>query len=352
MDDLLKPVKTVRNVKSNIEKFETLSLREQQSKNDLTSTRKILSEVSNGSETPLNVLRKSAEEEGSDVADYHVTKDLIQSEDRQSPERDSLQRIDGSVSSPEQAFEILKQQPTEESFAAVMQYLEDGIHKKHNFSLHMPSAPAAQILNVLVNNVVPDRWGILKSNTASKVDKSIRKSLLLCMSSVAGIGAVVARIQSLLTSPQISKAGSSQHTVFKDTVSFFGSITFHKNLVSDLLQRTQSSVGRPGQEQALWTEATSLLAGSKILNLFLEASTMSELKGEIPSWLQDPKEYCGWLGVNIAYAAISLTPVTEDAWKMLANLLKRALSLGHKGWCFCSSAIHGQLLTRYRYSSR
>ncbi|KAF7510899.1 hypothetical protein GJ744_005729 [Endocarpon pusillum] len=330
MDDLLKPVKTVRNVKSNIEKFETLSLREQQSKNDLTSTRKILSEISSGSGAPLNVLGESAEEEGSGVADDHVTKDLIPSEDRQSPERDSLQRIDGSISSPEHAFEILKQQPTEESFAAVMQYLEDGIHKKHHFSLHVPSASSAQILNVLVANVVADRWPILKSNTASKVDKSIRKSLLLCMSSVVGIGAVIARIQSLLTSPQISKAGFSQRIVFGETVSFFGSIAFHKNLVRDLLERTQSSVGRPGQEQVLWTEATSLLAGSKILNVFLEASTTSELKGEIPSWLQDPKEYCGWLGVNIAYAAISLTSVTEDAWKMLANLLKRALSLSHK----------------------
>lgn len=331
MDDLLKPVKTVRNVKSNVEKFETLSLRDQQSKNDLISTKKTSSD-SNGSNSPLDVLSKSAEQEGPGAADDHVTKDVVQSVDRRNSERDSLQRIDGSIFSPEQALEILKQQPTEKSFAAVMRYLEDGIHKKHNFSLHIPSAPAAQILNVLVANTIPDRWDILNSNTASRANKSIRKSLLLCMSSVAGIGALVTRIRSLLESPQISKARSSQHIIFKDIVSFFRNVVVQKTFVKDLQHRTQSSVGKPGQAQALWTEATSLLAGSKILNVFLEASAMPELKDQIPSWLQDPKEYCGWLGVNVAYAVISLAPVTEEAWKMLANLLKRALSLSHKGW--------------------
>ncbi len=341
MDDFLKPVKTVRNVKSNIEKFETLSLQEQQSKNDLISTRKIVSDASNGLKSPSDVSRKPAEQEGSDDADNHVTKDIIQSEERRVPERDSLQRIDGSISSPKQALEIIRQQTTDKSFAAVMQYLEDGIHKKHNFDLHIPSAPAAQILNVLVVSVIPDRWDILNSYTDSRGDKSIRKSLLLCMSSVAGLGALVARIRSLLESPQISKAGSSQNLIFKDTTSFFGSVAFHKTLVREMLHRTQSSVENPGQEQALWTEATSLLAGSKILNVFLEASATSHLRGIIPSWLQDPKEYCGWLGVNIAYAAISLTPAMEDAWKMLANLLKRALSLSHKGWFFISPQFMG-----------
>lgn len=333
MDDLLKPVKTVRNVKSNIEKFETLSLREKQAKNDTASTRKILAEVPNGPDRTLNVLKRPEEREESVNRNDHATKDLIRSEYGQSsnPDGESIQSNDPPISSPEQASEILKQQPTDEIFETVIRYLENGLQKKHSFNLHVPSAPAAQILNALVTNVIPDRWAILNSNTGPRTDKAIRNALLLCMSSTAGIGAVIARIQSLLASPQIRKAGSSHHVVFKDTVSFFGSMIYHKTFVRDLLFRSQSSGGKPGQQQAVWAEATSLLAGSKILNIFLEASAISELKSEIPSWLQNAKDYSGWLGVNIASAATSTAPSMEENWKLLANLLKRALSLGQKG---------------------
>ena len=358
MDDLLKPVKTVRNVKSNIEKFETLSLREKQVKGDAAAKRKILTELPNAPESFISAAQTNSEEknkyrsgerehiEKSDVRDELIhqmkptTKDIKhvnRGEDAQHSNSDDscIPPPDNPpIMSPEQAWDILKQQPDEDAFEAVMCYLENGIQKKHSFNLHTPSAPAAQILNTLVTDVIPDRWEILNSNTASSAEKATRKSLLLCMRSTAGIGAVIARIQSLITSTQIRNAGSSQHIVFKYTVQFFGSMIYHKTLVRDLLFQTRTSSGKYGQEQAVWAEATSLLAGSKILNIFLEASTMSELRSEIPSWLQDAQEYTRWLGVNISTAAISIVPCMEQAWKMLANLLKRTLSLANKGMYF------------------
>lgn len=325
MDDLLTPVKTVRNVKSNIEKFEILSSLDSQAKNDGTSTKRIISQVSNGTD-----ILRSAED-----ADDHAIKDVTKHEDSESTKAQgkSLQTvtIDEPISSPEEALAVLREQPTDERFQAVMCYLENGIQRKHGFNIHIPSAPAAQILNVLATKIVPDRWEIVDSSTASKKDRAIRKALLVCMSSTAGIGALTARIQSLLTSPQIRQSGSSQHAVFKVTVSFFASMVYHNTFIRDLLNRTQSSGGKSGQEQAVWAEATSLFVGSKILNVFLEASAIPELRMEIPSWLQDPRDYSGWLGVNIAFAAISIAPTSEDSWKMLANLLKRALSLGSRG---------------------
>jgi hypothetical protein len=357
MDDLLKPVKTVRNVKSNIEKFETLSLRENQTKGAAATKRKILAELPNGPEGSTSpALTKSDDKEQaksdqreqrekSEVGEEPIhqmeptTKDVKDVEDvtrsehgQHSNSDDSCPKPDNpSIMSPEQAWDVLKQQPTEDAFEAVMSYLESGIQKKHDFNLHTPSAPAAQILNTLVTDVIPDRWEILNSSTASTAEKAMRKSLLLFMRSTAGIGAVIARIQSLLTSPQIRNTGSSQHIVFKITAEFFGSMIYHKTFVKDLLFQTRTSSGKYGQEQAVWAETTSLLAGSKIHNVFLEASTISELRSEIPSWLQDAKEYSRWLGGNISSAAINILPVMEQAWKMLANLLKRALSLDNKG---------------------
>ncbi len=332
MDDLLTPVKTVRNVKSNIEKFETLSLRESQARSEVTSTTKKTLEGSEGEDSPLKSLEKPEQRAESLDKANHATKDVTKGEHvRSSKSGERLQQINCPTSSPGQALAILKEQPAADQFEAVIRYLEDGIRKKHGFNLHVPSAPAAQILNVLVTSVIPDRWAILNADAASKSDIAIRKSLLLCMNSTAGIGAVIARIQSMLTSPQIRQPGSSQHVVLKDTVSFFACLVYHKTFVRDLLYRTQSLGGKPGQKQAIWAEATSLFAGSKILNVFQEASAISEPKSEVPAWLQDPRDYSGWLGVNIASAAISIAPSVEEAWKMLANFLKRALSLGHRG---------------------
>ena len=333
MDEFLTPVKTVRNVKSNIEKFEILSLRDKQTKHDVASTRKIVSEVSNGRDNSSNILRKSELRDQSVDENDHAKKDLICVDDQTGKSAaKSIRDSAGPISSPEHAFSMLKQQLAEDELQAVIRYFENGIRRKHNFNLHVPSAMAAQILNVLVTSVIPDRWVVLSSTTASKTEKEIRKSLLLCMSSTAGIGALIARIQSLLTSPLVRKHGSSQQAVFNDTVSLFTSMAYHATFVRDLLARNQSSGSNTVQQQAVWAEATSLFAGSKILNIFQEASTISELKADVPSWLQDARNYSGWLGVNIASAAISIAPSMEDSWKMLANFLKRALSLGHKGW--------------------
>lgn len=333
MDDLLTPVKTVRNVKTNIEKFETLSLRDTQGKNDVSSTRKAMSEVVNGTGKFLNE-SKTLQERGSSL-ESNVRMAAYLQGSTNGKKKDlgekSLQPDDGPVSSPEQALSLLREQISEYRFEAVIQYLENGINGRHPFDIHIPSATAAQILRVLVTNVIPDRWAILNSTASSSADKVIRKSLTSCVSSVAGIGALTARIQHLSSSSQIKQPGSSQRAVFKETTSFFTSVIHRKAFLRDLLHQNQPSSSKPGQQQALWAEATSLFAGSKILNVFQEASTVSELKSEIPSWLQDPREYSEWLGMNIATAAISLAPAQEEAWKKVANLLKRALSLGHKG---------------------
>lgn len=333
MDDLLKPVKTVRNVKSNIEKFETLALRESQPKIDVISTKKIISDISNGSKGSRNGWENEDGREQSANGNDIEMKDATSGGDigiNKSPV-ELVQSVDNQVSSPEQALVILKEQPADEVLEAVLRYLDDGIQRKHDFNIHIPSATAAQILNVLVISIIPDRWAILSSAGASKQDKEVKKLLLSCMNSTAGIGVLVARLQTLITSSQLRQPGSSQNATFKDTALFLASMLYHKTFIRGLVSQVQSSGAKPGQQQAVWVEATSLLAGSRILNVFQEASTISEVKDHIPSWLQDPKVYSRWLGGNIASAATTIPPNNEEAWKMLANFLKRALSLGQRG---------------------
>lgn len=343
MEELLKPVKTVRNVRSNIEKFETLSLGEREAKKEAVSTRPTISEVSDRRSEQSSILKigEKGEKQENGCGNEPKRAALDRSLQSSNTSEDGLRRRTSAqpVSSPEEASIILKGQPGDEELEAVLHYLGNGIEQKTDFNIQLPSPPAAQILNLLTTNIIPDRWAILDSSAASQKDKATRKLLLSCMNSTAGLGALVARVQGLVAPPPNGQPSISEHAVFKEIASFFASMVYHKTSIKDLLSQVESAGGKPGQRPALWVEAISLLAGSKVLNVFLEASTTPEFRENIPWWLQDAREYTVWLGENIASAAISVPSPDAGSWKKLADFLKRALSLGFKGSFHCHLAM-------------
>jgi hypothetical protein len=330
MDDFLTPVQTTRNVRSNIEKFETLSLRDKEAKADVVPKGKPISEVSNQAENPAK--RTALPKEDRSFPDEDSTAiDLSGTRSESKTSTSKPQIAHEKISSAEQVLAVLRAQPSDESVEAALEYLDDGIKAKHDFNIQVPSAAAAQILNVLVTTVIPDRWPGLNLNAPSKAEKASRLRLLTCMRSTAGIGTIVARVQSLVTSQQMRQLGPSQPIVLKDTISFFETLAHHNTLVRDLLTQTHHQNSSIGQLQAVQNEIISLLAGSKVLNMFQEACTTSQLKTEVPKWLQDPRDYNRWLSGNIVSASTAIARSDEETWKTLASFLKRAMSLGHKG---------------------
>jgi hypothetical protein len=228
----------------------------------------------------------------------------------------------------EDAREILKSQPDEEDLLAVLQYLECGIEKKHDFDIRAPSSKSSQITNTLVSVTVIDHWHRLKRKRISEEEKQLRRCLLSCLKTVTGLGALLAQIKKL------SAEAGGEHALTRNMVSVLENILAPNSTISDLMRDTLSTTEKSTLRHVIWQELVSLLAGSKILTVVAESLAKRKIEESVEepnSWLGDGPRYCSWLAKSIARAATSLHVKETEKWSMLAQISRRGFSLGHRG---------------------
>ena len=329
MDGLLTPLQTTRNVKGIKEKFENLSLNNENSLTEVSTTN--LKPNGTSPEKKLNGVSQTRSHKKQDSTAF-----LQQS---------YLQQTQPTVPLEDDAREILRWQPDDEDFFAVLQYLQFGIDGKHDFNVCKSSAKASQILNVLITFTIPDRWPSLNSKHISKHDAETKQIFLSCLGCVAGIGALTAQIKNL---SKMKDASRSASLLLRDTLSVLAAVVSGNGFVNKMLRQIIDLHKKPMQRVVLWQELTVLLAGSKVLSSVAEATldavTASLVGSKVLSavadatladeealWLGKGKEYCTWLAKNIAYASSKTLATETETHKMLATLLKRSMSLGYSG---------------------
>jgi hypothetical protein len=229
------------------------------------------------------------------------------------------------------AREILKSQPDQEDLLAVLQYLQCGIEKKHDFNIRAPSAKASQITNSLVNETVVDHWYRLKQKRLSHEDRQLKRALVSCLSSVTGVGALLAQVKKFA----VHTVPGGENAVKHDMISVLEQILAPSNVIYDFIQTTLAITEKPTQCHVIWQEFISLLAGSKILTVVAQVSRAQPLDEEEEecaiSWLGSGPKYCKWLARSIAHAATALLVKETEAWSMLAQLTRRGFSVGNRG---------------------
>jgi hypothetical protein len=336
MEDLFKPIKTIRKVQTNIDKFETLSLTESTpSSRPATATSKV-------SILDLNSEASESRSETFSLRPSHASSSASQSSD---PRPSNHKRHETEVfvrefylgkASPaslsDDAREILKSQPEVGDLAAVLQYLQYGIEGKHGFNIRVPDPKASQIINVLVTVTIPDVWQLLRQSKLPTQHARLRANLIASLSSVAGIGAILMQIKRLSATDT-----SDENPLLVNTISVLSSILAGNKVLAKFLSDATSLPLTDAQRLVFWQEATSLFVGSKILSALSQVfASRPDLKGLTKSekWLGDGLEYCKWLAKNISAVAVSATiPAVRDnrQMKMLSQVLKRALGLGYRG---------------------
>ncbi|KAJ9615701.1 telomere binding protein [Cladophialophora chaetospira] len=336
MEDLFKPIKTTRRVQTNIEKFETLSLRDTPPATPTSvtaSTKSKISIVDLSSEPTENTSETFSLRPSHDSS---ITSRSSASHKSTHDRHQSLAFIQKSylepaapASLPDDAREILKGQPEVEDLAAVLQYLQYGIEGKHDFNVHVPSPKASQIINVLVTVTVPDLWQPLQQKRLSKNHANLKANLLSSLTSVAGLGALLMQIKRLS-----GTSTGQQNPLLVDSITVMALILAGTQVLSNFLSAASTLLSTETQRRVFWQEVTALFAGSKILSSVAQVFTTNQDLGEISGavkWLGDGVEYSKWLAKNISAAAVARSP-TSDSQKsnMLSQFLKRALSLGYR----------------------
>lgn len=238
------------------------------------------------------------------------------------------------ASSPEEALETLKSQPDYETLVSVLRYLWQGAKGKQPFNILRPSPQSAQIVQVLVTEIIPNYWTVLKEDSSSQKKTHDLDLLLGCLLSVTGLNAALTFLRALLQEAKKDpRALKQSHAVFN--------IGFVLDLLSQLLQPegqarklwlgTSSSEDNVGKVRALRQEFVSLLAGGKIISLSAEAEDLLRQAEKLqdPYWISNSKQYVQWLGHNLVHWIKS--GCDDDEVKLCADVVSRALRLGHSG---------------------
>jgi hypothetical protein len=323
-------------VRGNIDKFESLSLKDskdQPSSNSTKSKRSILEISSTSSDTtrdsfdPHLTQQTSATSSQTSIA---TTPAPVNRKKRESVafiqkfylDRESEQAVD---SLPDDAREILKSKPDYEDLLAVLQYLECGIQRKHDFNVHTSGPKAAQIVNALVTVTVPDHWPVLRIHKLPKRQQQLKQLIILNLRSVAGLGALVLQIRNL------SGGRPGDSSILEDTISVLQLVIQGSDFLKGMIQEGPSLYTKHAQRRIWWQELTSLIGGSKVLSYTAQAVAAASLTSSRLKWLSDGNEYCEWLARNVSTAAAGLDAQDLEAWTMLSQLTKRALNLGYRG---------------------
>ncbi|OCT49313.1 hypothetical protein CLCR_04526 [Cladophialophora carrionii] len=333
MGDLFQPIKTTRKVQANIDRFETLSLKDLTTSHHPASTKPKVSIVDLGSEGSDAASQNSSYRPSHDSSLTSASTDSRQSSHKRQASAAFIQKsyleTPPPPSLPDDAREILKGQPEVEDLAAVLQYLQYGIAGKHDFNVHVPSPKASQIINVLVTVTIPDLWAPLQQKRLSRNHANLKANLLSSLTSVAGLGALLMQVKRLSAS-----STGRQNPLLVDTISVLSSILAGTQILSRFLHDAMTLLSAEAQRRAFWQEVVAMLAGSKVLSTMSQVfATQQDLEGlaPAPKWLGDGLEYSKWLAKNIsAVAVITLPSAHPQQTKLLSQVLKRSLSLGYR----------------------
>lgn len=234
-------------------------------------------------------------------------------------------------------IDLLKSNPDREQLSAILAFIDPFSKStaKKDFDLRLASPITAQILHLLVSTTIPTHWALWNTKESKGKDAKSRAALLRCLSSVAGLGSLVAQLRTLISATRASAQqaqGSSSQLGIRDILAVLAALLEPTDFLTRLSSDISKIYDNNTRQQVAWRELVSLVAAGKILSTAAEAITVL---GESPvssiSWVGDGSQYASWIGRNVCHMAVKLNPDDESDWSSLALLTGRALSLGYTG---------------------
>ena len=243
------------------------------------------------------------------------------------------------VHSPDNALSALTSEPDLPALERILRWLDPSTSNQRGFNVLSPGPKAAQIIFVLVNEILPTHWRLLKEEKTSSARRS-QKHLLRCLRSSAGCGAIASHIRSQIDD---LKGKTSQKNVTNNvkTAPLAALIEVLEHVLSpdNLLATLWTDIGTIALSQTrvslLWKETVSLFASGKLLSLVGEANhVLNEVSSDVRegSWIGKGDQYAKWLGRNISHVIDKWRAGdAQDSRKAILHMVGKALTLGYPG---------------------
>jgi len=262
----------------------------------------------------------------------------------------AISRPSSPASTPEEALEILRNEPDYEAMGLTLAFLENG---NSGFKITTPSPLAAQLVHVLVSGIIPNYWSALHASDGKQTKgKSSRQKqapelivILSFLQSVTGLNAILLGLKQLVQKSKEPKKFVGGPSILDNlkillqalTEVLDGDGTIEK-FWSNILNATDNSA----KQRTLWQEFLSLIGNGKIIGIAAEAEdVINDLGKEIAEkqWVAGSSSYSAWASRNITHWAKSLSGDEDQGWKACGDIFEKMLRLGHSGKGIHSSSI-------------
>jgi telomere length regulation protein len=226
-----------------------------------------------------------------------------------------------SIDRPEDALQLLRSEPDTDSLLSTLKRVSSIDGFKDAFDIRRPSPLAAQIINTIVSSITPNFW--------SALEKQDRRLITTCISNVAGLNSVMAKIQLLISQSKSSKAQDYAQTL-EDLFSVADDLFQGDHLACMVWTGLQESTVDKTKRDLAWKECSNLLGSGKVSNVMAEAEDILRSGGSkvSKSPVANSHVYAILLGSTIAQILITGNETHEEVQTHVAVLLSRALGLG------------------------
>jgi telomere length regulation protein len=209
-------------------------------------------------------------------------------------------------------LEALRNEPDLAAFQAAIRYIQND----QDLNIRIPSSKVTPILQILVQDVIPNYWEQLISDRSLQ---TLLNQTISCLRTLPALGAIIARLRALTKSQESNYFIQTQAACLVQ----LSERIFTKDLVSQVWKDIDECNSSKTQKTLFWKEFIVIVAGGKVISTVAEVQVnlnkSSSEKHE--SWLANGSQYAEWL----ADTFYSVPPEKS------AQLLAKSLSLGYTG---------------------
>jgi len=236
------------------------------------------------------------------------------------------------LGSPEEALEVLKNEPDYDALIAVLRFLTQ---QRGDFALARPGPLSSQITQVLVADIAPNYWALFRSTSPEPATSSPDLALFLAsLRTIGGINAITVRLKALIQEHKARTGGPATSDIALHTDIFLqllASILEPEHVALSVWSSAVDNADTPAKRRPLTRELVTLLASGRTISVAAEAEDILKKDGDIKAshWVASGLAYSKWLGHSLVHWARNGS--TEDAKQTCAEVLTRSLRLGYPG---------------------
>lgn len=244
---------------------------------------------------------------------------------------DESPKLIAPIESPEDALQTLKESPSWTQVQEVLILLTKPANG--DFNIKQPGALAAQLIQALVTQTLPDFWTMLKKEKSPAPTKSMFTAALF---SVSGLVALLSRLKVLTVACSPSaKPGQRSFSPLqlRDLLEVLEEILRPETMFTALWSNCVLLCTTLPQRTVLWKEFVSLVASGKLMSSFAEAEDILKQSGEKHRslWVSKGTDYTRWLARNISNMVKVANASEAESFSAVKTICSKALAIGYSG---------------------